>query len=195
MKTPRPVKADDLILAAIVLAVIFFHACPSQAQADAATGASSNLAMWIMGAAAMAGVAVVLVLLVVGAVRWVRRHRHPGAPPVPKDKPICPACRMPADDISYYLPRLAVPRRTTNLGQWQLVSPEEPEDQTIQVCASCYEVALTLARVEREKLMEARASDRRREMERLVEFGRKLPDEVKKIRNPDPPPPPPEVKP
>jgi len=171
-----------------LIAVLWFQSCPAHAQSDYAVGGGSNLAVWIMGIVVAAVAAFVLVMSVVGIVRWIRRHHSSGMPTPEEIKPTCPACRLPSDEISYFLPRLAVPRRTTNLGQWQLISPEEPEDQTVKVCSPCYELALALARVEKERLMERRASDRRAEMERLASFQRSLPDEVKKIRNPDPAP-------
>jgi len=180
-----------------LIAVLWFQSCPAHAQPDFAVGGGSNIAIWIVGAAFAAGTAFVIIMSVIALVRWARRHNLGGTlvEPTGVEKPTCPACKLPSDGIDYHLPRLAVPRRTTNLGQWQIQSPEEPEDQTVKVCSPCFELALALARVERERLMERRASDRRAEMERLATFQRTLPDEVRKIRCPEVPPPPPEVKP
>lgn len=136
---------------------------------------------WLFMSALMASVLGLIVWLTVAIiVKYKSRQNAEAKKPPP---PRCPVCDKPWEGEMVPFPRLVVPRRTFNFGRYQIILPEpEEEQQGVKGCPLCYEIAIALVRVEREKLMEQRATDRRAELEKLVEFQRGLSGRVKGLR-------------
>lgn len=136
-----------------------------------------DILFWIGGAAAGT---IIVIMLVYKIVRYLKKGKNHSA-----DKAQCPACKRSVDKFDFApLPRIAVPRRVINIGSAQLILPDIDESQNVEACGACREVGITLARVSRERIYEKRATQRRQELETLVEDQRGMVEQIHKIRFP-----------